>query len=311
MNIPHSCQHGTKVKKALQKLRQKDNLLEIIDFALEYRENTISLIGIKDIDPERNLGDYQNISYFLLSENTRPVVIDPGLRKADWIKEILGIEECDVIITHFHLDHWIGYAPYKGQSFYASPICRTVLSDMVGIERTGKSIFFEGRLTDYHRRSTPVRAVNDAEKLLPINEKINEITVDKHYENKELALKFFELPYGQTEGTLYGVLQTPHLKVLFASDLFVIINNVLKIEPHYAFKAKEMVVKDITVALRALLGMKTDAPPEFQKNLKKLCCPDKIVLGHGILDFSTYNKKIEHLLSELEELRRIEREHII
>jgi len=308
--------HGARTLQALESLRNPEHHLEIIDYPLPYQDWIISLIGIKDCYPGRNLGDYQNVSYFLIverEERTHTVVIDPGLREGDWIKETLGITTCDVIFSHFHLDHWIGYEPYRGQPFYASPLCKTVLTQMVGVERTRKSIFMEGRLNDYHRRPLPLRAANDSERLLPLREKIREVTGEQPYRNELFALEFFELPYGQTEGTLYGLLKTETDKILFAGDLLVIINGLLKVEPHYAFKPKRMVIEDITVMLRAILGMNPGiaSDPVDSNHLKKLSCPDLIALGHGLLVFREYRDRIAHLLAELEELIRIDTEHII
>lgn len=246
--------HDQTILSALEKLRAPELGLQVEDFPILCGEAVISLIGIRDVDDERSLGDYQNMTYFLLGGGEKAVIIDPGIRQGEMIRDILGIQKCDVIFTHFHLDHWIGYEPYVGEDFFASQVCITVLKQMVGIEKTGKSIFVEGRLTDHHRRATPVRAVNDAERLLPIREKINEIGIDKVYRNPHYNLEFFELPYGQTEGTLYGVLETDKVKIIFGGDLFVIIRGRLKVEPHYAFKSKEAVIRDISVALRALLG---------------------------------------------------------
>jgi hypothetical protein len=321
--------HGQHTVKALEELRRPEHKLQVTDLVLPLEDRVVSLIGITDIDPQRSLGDYQNTGYFLLIEGTpleddlasppapaaslRAVVIDPGLRDGDWIRSTLGISRCDVFFTHFHLDHWIGYESYRGQPFYASPLCKTVLTQMAGAERTGKSIFVEGRLTDYHRSPLPIRAANDAERLLPIREKIRPITGEEPYRNDLFNLDFFELPYGQTEGTLYGLLDAEGVKVLFASDLFVCINGQLKIEPHYAFKPKRAVIADISAMLRALLGK--DVPvtddPVANANLARVAGPDLLAMGHGLLDFESNRPAIIHLLDELDDLLRINREHII
>lgn len=306
--------YDKKIAQALEKLRAPELGLQVVDYPIRFKDQVFILIGIKDIDDERSLGDYQNMTYFLLGSGPKAVVIDLGLRQGEIVRDALGIEKCDVIFTHFHLDHWIGYEPYVGQDFYGSQVCKTVLKQMVGIEKTGKSIFVEGRLTDYHRRATPVRAVNDAERLLPVKEKINEVGTEAIYSNPDYALEFFELPFGQTEGTLYGVLKTDQIKIVFGGDLFVIIKGRLKVEPHYAFKSKEAVIGDIVIALRALLGKGdgTEAPSlNCRNHILKLASPDKVALGHGFIDFLESKEDIEHLLSELEELLRIEREHII
>jgi glyoxylase-like metal-dependent hydrolase (beta-lactamase superfamily II) len=312
--------HGPHTAKALEELRRPEHQLQVTDLALPLGDRVVSLIGIMDIDPQRSLGDYQNTGYFLLVEGTPAeqreagaVVIDPGLREGDWIRSTLGISRCDVFFTHFHLDHWIGYEPYRGQSFYASPLCKTVLTQMAGAERTGKSIFMEGRLTDYHRRPLPTRAANDAERLLPICAEIRPVTEDEPYRNDLFGLDFFELPYGQTEGTLYGLLEAEGARVLFASDLFVCINGQLKIEPHYAFKPKRTVIEDIIVMLRALLGAKLPATENAitNANLARIIGPDLLAMGHGLLDFESNRPAITHLLDELEDLIRINREHII
>ncbi len=327
--------HGQHTTKALEELRRPEHKLLVTDLVLPCQNRTISLIGIEDHDSQRSLGDYQNTAYFLIAENPQgilaqksdlarnpdqkniahlqAVVIDPGLREGDWIRDTLGISRCDVFFTHFHLDHWIGYESYRGQTFYASPLCKTVLTQMVGTERTGKSIFVEGRLNDYHRSPLPLRAVNDAERLLPIREKIHPVSDDKPYRNDLFGLEFFELPYGQTEGTLYGLLEADSIRVLFASDLFVCINGQLKIEPHYAFKPKRMVIEDVTVMLRALL--KKDLPAMDDQapiaNLGRVGNPGVLAMGHGLFDFTSGHPAIAHLLEELEELVRINREHII
>ncbi|MGD0153861.1 MAG: MBL fold metallo-hydrolase [Thermacetogeniaceae bacterium] len=328
--------HGQHTARALEELRRPEHKLLVTDLVLPCQDRTISLIGIEDHDSQRSLGDYQNTAYFLIVEgnpqgalaqkddlpknpdqkstaNLQAVVIDPGLREGDWIRDTLGISRCDVIFTHFHLDHWIGYEPYRGQTFHASPLCKTVLTQMVGTERTGKSIFVEGRLNDYHRSPLPLRAVNDAERLLPIREKIHPVSGDNPYRNDLFGLEFFELPYGQTEGTLYGLLEADSIRVLFASDLFVCINGQLKIEPHYAFKPKRMVIEDVIVMLRALL--KKDLPvtedPASAANLGRVGDPGVLALGHGLFDFASGRPAIAHLLEELEELIRINREHII
>lgn len=308
--------HDQRTRDALDYLRDPAHQLEIFDLPIPYQGHSISLIGIKDMDPQRGLGDYQNITYFLIQqgESSRSaVVIDPGLREGKWIREALGITTCEVIISHFHLDHWIGFEAYRGQPLYASPLCKTVLTSMVGVEKTGKSIFVEGRLNDYHRFPLPLRAANDAERLLPIREQLREVTAEQPYCNRLFPLEFFELPYGQTEGTLYGLLDTGSLKVLFASDLFVSIKGVLKVEPHYAFKPGRLVLKDITVMLRAILGLPSRHHPgrEYTRYLERLSCPDVIAIGHGLLNFRDNQAKLTHLLGELEELVRITDEHII
>ncbi len=308
--------HGERILRSLELLRKPECCMEVVDLALPCGEEIISLIGVKDCDPERNLGDYQNVAYFLLREDgeeLRAVVIDPGLRDGEGVKNALGITSCDVIITHFHLDHWIGYEPYLDSPFYASPLCKMVLTQMVGVERTGKSVFVEGRLNDYHRRPLPLRAANDAERLLPFRGEIREVTSERVYRSKFFPLEFFELPYGQTEGTLYGMLDTGETRVLFAGDLFIHTGETLRVEPHYAFKPKRMVIEDIIVMLRAILGreLKANPSPAELEHLRKVASPDLIALGHGLIPFGGYKESIAHLLEELEELVRIDREHVI
>jgi hypothetical protein len=303
--------------KALKILRLPENHLMVWDNSFHCHDRIINLLAIKDIDDERSLGDYQNVGYFLLSPNAagenEAVVIDPGLRDAGWIRELLGIKSCDVLLSHFHLDHWIGYEGYLGQNFYASSFCKTVLTKMVGAERSGKSIFVEGRLNDYHHRPLPLRAVNDAERLLPFRGKIIEVAEGHPYQNPQLALEFFELPFGQTEGTIYGLLQAEQVKVLFASDLFVSVNGDLRVEPHYAFKPRHDVIQDVCVMLRAVLGkdLQVEADGSTMKRLQSIAAPDLLALGHELLVFTAWRDKIEHLLGELEEMTRIIREHII
>ncbi len=307
--------HSPDTVKALELLNKPDNLLQVIDLAVPCKDRVVSLIGITDRDPERNLGDYQNMGYFLLTENheRKAIVIDPGLRESEWIRDALGIQKCDVIFTHFHLDHWIGYESFSEERFFASPLCKTVLTQMVGVERTGKSIFMEGRLSDYHRRPVPLRAVNDAERLLPLRESISTVTDMIPYYNSDFGLEFFELPYGQTEGTLYGLLEADKAKILFASDLFVMINKRIMVEPHYAFKPAIMVIKDIIIILRAILGksLKIQVDEVTERYLERIAQPDLLAMGHGVFEFSKYQSEIAHLLSELEDLVRIYSEHII
>lgn len=308
-------EHSPGIAKKIELLKKADNQLQITDLAIPYRDEVISLIGITDCNPERNLGDYQNMGYFLLTENQegKGVVIDPGLRESCWIRDTLGIQECDVIFTHFHLDHWIGYEAFSGEHFFASPLCKTVLTQMVGVERTGKSIFVEGRLNDYHRRPLPLRAANDAERLLPLQEGISTVTDANPYINHDFGLEFFELPYGQTEGTLYGLLETEEAKVLFASDLFVVINNRIMVEPHYAFKPAIMVINDIIIVLRAILGknLQVQVDQVIKKQMERIAHPDILAMGHGVFEYAQYHNEISHILSELEEFVRIYSEHII
>jgi glyoxylase-like metal-dependent hydrolase (beta-lactamase superfamily II) len=302
------------VREALAALCAQDAGYQVRELPLRRGEQEILVLGIRDTDEERNLGDYQNVTYFVLPEGARPVVVDPGLRMGEVVREALGIQDCDVIISHYHLDHWIGFEPYAGGALHASPTTRMVLSQLVGIERTGKSIFFEGRLTDHHRRPTPTRAVNDAERLLPITAPVTEVTAERPFERPDLGLSFFELPYGQTEGTLYGLLEHDEGKLLFAGDLFAPLGGRLRVEPHYAFKSPELVVDEVIVVLRALLGEPIDPAPEQTSVRHWLSClasPTEIALGHGILTFAEQQADVTHLLRELEDFRRIEKEHII
>ncbi|MGB9793079.1 MAG: hypothetical protein ACPLTR_10995, partial [Thermacetogeniaceae bacterium] len=50
-------QHGERTLRALEILKRPENRMEVVDLALPCGGGTISLIGIKDCDPERNLGD--------------------------------------------------------------------------------------------------------------------------------------------------------------------------------------------------------------------------------------------------------------
>jgi glyoxylase-like metal-dependent hydrolase (beta-lactamase superfamily II) len=312
--------HGRHTVRALEELRRPEHLLQVSDVALPLADRVVSLIGIVDLDPSRSLGDYQNCTYFLLTEDTNgsaplisAAVIDPGLRDGDWIRDLLGIGRCEVFLTHFHLDHWIGCESYRDQLFHASPLCKTVLTQMATAERTGKSIFIEGRLNEYHHRPLPTRAANDAERLLPLRERIRPVTADEPYRNDLFGLDFFELPYGQTEGTLYGLLQAGEVKVLFVGDLFVYVNGKPRVEPHYAFKPTRMVIEDIVVMLRALLGKKPPLGSDAATiaHLSRIAAPSLLAMGHGPLDFQSSRPAIVHLLDELEELIRIAREHII
>jgi hypothetical protein len=65
--------------------------------------------------------------------------------------------------------------------------------------------------------------------------------------------------------------------------------------------------------LRALLGAELPATENAitNANLARIVGPDLLAMGHGLLDFESNRPAITHLLDELEDLIRINREHII
>jgi hypothetical protein len=65
--------------------------------------------------------------------------------------------------------------------------------------------------------------------------------------------------------------------------------------------------------LRALLGKEHPVIEDAvtNANLARIAGPDLLALGHKLLDFESNRPAITHLLEELEELTRINREHII
>ncbi len=67
--------HSLGISNALELLKKQENQLQIVDLAFQHRDNTISFIGVSDCNPERNLGDYQNMGYFLLTGNQQKAVV--------------------------------------------------------------------------------------------------------------------------------------------------------------------------------------------------------------------------------------------
>ncbi|MDD5658505.1 MAG: MBL fold metallo-hydrolase [Actinomycetota bacterium] len=256
---------------------------------------SINIIGIKDMDSQNNLDSYQNTTYFI-SSREETIVIDPGIRgnRGHQIKDMIlsGSKNFKTVITHFHLDHFIGYKPYIENSLFASERCIDVLSGSV---KTIK-VFDDGRLTYGHTRETPQRAIEDAKNELPIKREIL-----KNYKEfiTDIPIKWVELP-GQTQGTLYGILNFGNEKILFGSDLFIDSkygnSNCLKVEPHYDDEIDSKVIDNILIVLKAIMNMNYEISPEhkrdfpeIEKKLKELAFPTILMLGHGIFDMSASN----------------------
>ncbi|MDI3279800.1 MAG: MBL fold metallo-hydrolase [Bacillota bacterium] len=313
------------IELAVRKLQESDPQLRVLSRRYEGPQGPYWLLGVLDLNPARNLGGYQNQTYFLLTpDRSQAVVIDPGLREGERVREALGIRKCSAIITHYHIDHWIGSDAYADATFYMSEACAFVLTNRLGVGRGGQSIFTDGRLTDYHRTPTPPNVLKEWDRILPFHYRLVRLRPDETWRHPHFPLEFFELPYGQTEGTLYGLLEPPGQKILFGSDLFIKLNGMLCIEPHYSMGDQREVIDRVLVALEALLGQPAQPLPGpangpggdtysqlWAQRLRRLAHPTTLALGHGLWDLAECQAQIEHLVAELKEYRRIEREHII
>jgi len=256
---------------------------------------SINILGIIDTDIQNNLDSYQNMTYFINSGG-ETIVIDPGIRsdRGYQVKDLIlnGSKDFKTVITHFHLDHCIGYKPYIENSLFASERCMDVLSGSV---KTIK-VFDDGRLTYGHIRETPQRAIEDARKELPIKRELF-----KSYKEFKtgIPIKWLELP-GQTQGTLYGILNFGNEKILFGSDLFIDAkygnSSCLKVEPHYDDEIDSKVIDNILIVLKAIMNMNYEISPEhkrdfpeIEKKLKELAFPAILMLGHGMFEMNTSN----------------------
>ncbi|MBC8234881.1 hypothetical protein H8E77_35495 [bacterium] len=300
------------IEEGILKLQQPENKLEVVHFIFENVSTRYHVVGVSDKDEKNNLGDYQNMTYFLMDKsNRKTLVIDPGIRgeKGYYIKETLKIRDYLSVLTHFHLDHWIGYLPYKDRDIYASQTCIDVLT---GKRKTIKT-FENGKLADGHRRETPQIAIYDAESKLPLEGQL--IKPINEFANPYFPIQFYELP-GQTLGMLYGVMETDNEKIVFGSDLFISLVTktgeiILKVEPHYDFETDTRVIDNIMVALNAVLSESillsekdmsyyNEKYPNFEEHLKKLAKPNRLLLGHGIILMDCFYKgKIKELLTGL------------
>jgi len=312
------------IEEDILKLKQPENKLEVAHFTVEDGDRRYYVVGVLDRDEENNLGDYQNMTYFLMDESNRnTLVVDPGIRgeKGYYIKETLGIRNYSSVLTHFHLDHWIGYLPYKDGDIYASQTCIDVLT---GKRRTIKT-FENGKLADGHRRETPRIATGDAERQLPLEGQL--IKLINEFAERYFPIQFYELP-GQTLGMLYGVMEIDKEKLVFGSDLFISLVTktgevILKVEPHYDFETDTRVIDNIMVALKAVLGEQISLPekevmyydekyPNLEENLKKLAKPNRLLLGHGIINMdSIYENKIKELLRGLKIRNDADKKYVI
>jgi glyoxylase-like metal-dependent hydrolase (beta-lactamase superfamily II) len=274
----------------------KKESFRVIQKSYPHNNESIVVLGIMDMDSRNNLESYQNMTYFIKSKE-ETIIIDPGIRggRGFYVKDIIlnGSKNFNTVITHFHLDHCIGYRPYMENSLFASSRCIDVLSGSV---KTIK-VFDDGRLTYGHIRETPQRAIDDAKKELPINRELF-----KNYSEfkTSVPIKFIELP-GQTQGTLYGILNSGNEKVLFGSDLFIDTNHdhskgYLKVEPHYDDEIDTKVIDNILIVLKAIMNMSYEVSPEYkrdfveiEKNLKEITFPSILMLGHGVFEMNTAN----------------------
>jgi len=311
------------IEESIVKLKQPENKLKVAHFIVEDGEKRYYVVGVLDKDEKNNLGDYQNMTYFLVDKSTRKtLVIDPGIRgeKGYYIKETLRIRDYNSVLTHFHLDHWIGYLPYKDGDIYASQTCIDVLT---GERKTSKT-FENGKLADGHRRATPEIAVDDAEMELPLERQL--IKPISEFAERYFPIRFYELP-GQTLGMLYGVMETNEEKIVFGSDLFISLvtkgETILKVEPHYDFETDTKVIDNIMVVLKAVLGESLLLSEKemtyynkeyhnFEEHLKKLAKPNRLLLGHGIIEVdSFYESKIKELLTGLKIRNDADKKYVI
>jgi len=312
------------IEEGILKLKQPENKLKVEHFSAEYGQKRYYVVGVLDRDEENNLGDYQNMTYFLVDKsNGKTLIIDPGIRgeKGYYIKETLKIRDYLSVLTHFHLDHWIGYLPYKDGDIYASQTCIDVLT---GKRRTIKT-FENGKLADGHRRETPKIATDNAEKELPLDEQL--IKPINEFAEQYFPIQFYELP-GQTLGMLYGVMETDKEKIVFGSDLFISLiartgEITLKVEPHYDFETDTRVIDNIMVVLKAVLSAPLSLSekemvyykekyPNFEEHLEKLAKPNRLLLGHGIINVdSLYESKIGELVAGLKRRNDADKKYVI
>jgi glyoxylase-like metal-dependent hydrolase (beta-lactamase superfamily II) len=112
---------------------KKENF-KVIQKSYSSGNEPIDVMGVMDMDHLNNLDSYQNMTYFIKSKE-ETIIIDPGIRsdRGFYVKDLVlnGSNNFNTIITHFHLDHCIGYSPYKEKSLFASSRCIDVLSGAV------------------------------------------------------------------------------------------------------------------------------------------------------------------------------------
>ena len=301
------------LEKAIDNLKDRKFLVEPFQFG-QY-----SIIGVYDKDERNNLLDYQNMTYFVIDKKSgKSLVMDPGIRgmrRVYLVRGRLAIENPDVVISHLHIDHWIGYKPYEENRLYASQFCIEVLTG----KRENIKAFSDGKQDYGHARPAPNRVLKDADRELPLDKRlfkpIDDLVTD-------FPIRFYELP-GQTRGTVYGVMEVGKKKILFANDLFIKIKNKgIVIEPHYDYALTNEVRRNTILTLKAMMGIeyridrrnKIDQKnlkrlPRIRKELKKIIYPDLVLLGHGSFVMNTRNKnKIVKLIDKLEQLYALSNE---
>lgn len=306
------------LKPAVKKLREEQNLLKVEFIPVTIGPAHFQIIGIADINPKTNLGSYQNMMYYVVDASTgETLVIDPGIRgrRGSFVRDSVGIAPVFSVITHYHLDHWIGLPAYRDRKVYASPRCIHVLT---GKEDTAPiKIFDDGRLTFGHIRETPVKAIEDAKRFLPLPDYLFEPywkIPDK------FPVRFFELP-GQTMGNLYGLLESDEKKIVFGADLFIDNgkgNQDLLVEPHYSEEIDVKVMINTILVLKAIVGQEFEIPegydefPQLKDRLLGLFDPDFLLLGHGCYRMTAGNKRrIVELINGLEQIISLHQRFII
>ncbi len=217
-----------------------------------------SVIGVTDKDTETNLHPYQNVTYFVINRDTRrAAVIDPGIiggvgvekQRGYLAMSKLGIEQALYgVITHCHIDHWIGFKSFNDILFYATQVCIDALT------HDGEPVqFSKGTLAPSHSKELPPRIIEYANSLKWDHQLTNyKNMLRKHQE--EIPMELFALP-GQTRDSSYAVMESDGEKYLFAGDLFLDGGkNGLMIEPHYSQVDKLRVVQDTLLVLNGILG---------------------------------------------------------
>ena len=267
-------------------------------WVVSYKFEKYSIIGVYDKDETNNLGPYQNMTYFIIDENSKKaLVIDPGVRgkRGYLVKKILGIKDPTATVSHYHVDHWIGYGPYKNNRICTSQFCIDVLT---GKEEEGiVKVFKDGRLNWGHTRQVPQRVLDDLADELPLNPKLFwPISKLKN----DFGVEFYELP-GQTQGSVYGCMEADGKKILFANDLLIEGNGQLFIEIHYDFPPEGEVIRNHILALKPIFGLSVKTgDKELRGLLKKIANPDVLLLGHGPFDIKRNRDKAVTLILETE-----------
>lgn len=247
-----------------------------------------NVFGVLDINKETNLHPYQNITYFLYNEATeRAIVIDPGIidksgkERGSLVRRTLGIKPICGIITHSHVDHWIGTEAYKDIQFYATKRCIDVVGQTDDVPFGVRSM---------HPNDVDQRVWNYA-KSLSLDGRLVEYNDAPTHLMGEFSIELLEIP-GQTRDSLYALVQAENQKFLFAGDLFFDVGEDkphLIVEPHYSTVGGVIAVQDALLVINAILDQPQnvsdeykDQYPNIEMNLRKLANPDMIFLGHNM-----------------------------